>query len=129
MGLLLRDTVIMEAVFQDHVSLADIQRWLAHIHDLTVHRQPFYFISSTPPGTTLAGGYRALQSSWFRRHRASFQAYCQGLVRIAQDTAEHDRLDTPALRAAWGVPYFVTLSRLEGLQWIVERLVKDANAQ
>lgn len=128
MGLLITETAVVEAVFQGDVSCDEIEDWLAHIERLIEQRQPFYFISTTLAGTTLAEGYRAIQGVWYKRHKASFQGCCRGLVRIAGDAEERDRLDTPALHAAWGVPYFVTLERAQGLQWIAERMVNDATA-
>lgn len=129
MGLFITETAVVEAVFADDVSLDDIRDWLVHIERLIARRQPFYFISSTQAGASLAEGYRAVQGAWYKRNKANFQTCCHGLVRIAADAEERQRLDTPALHAAWGVPYFVTLEREQGFQWIAERMVSDATAQ
>nr|WP_256834219.1 hypothetical protein [Pseudomonas oleovorans] len=126
MGLLLTQTTVVEAVFHDQVDAAQISQWLDGIERLIEDRQPFFFISSTREGSTFAEGYRAIQGVWYKQHKAAFREVCQGLVRIACDADEQARLDTPALHAAWGVPYFVTLDRTHGYRWIAERMVNHA---
>lgn len=126
MGLLLKQTAVVEAVFHDQVDAAQIRQWLDGIERLIEDRQPFFFISSTREGSTLAEDYRAIQGVWYKQHKAAFREVCQGLVRIACDADEQTRLDTPALHAAWGVPYFVTLDRTHGYRWIAERMASHA---
>lgn len=126
MGLLLTQTAVVEAVFHDQVDAAQIRHWLAGIEQLIERRQPFFFISTTRESSTFVEDYRAIQGVWYRQHKAAFREICVGLVRIASDAAELARLDTPALHAAWGVPYFVTLDRMHGYRWIAERMVNHA---
>ena len=126
MGLLLTQTAVVEAVFHDQVDAAQIRQWLDGIERLIEDRQPFFFISRTREGSTFAEDYRAIQGVWYKQHKAAFREVCQGLVRIACDAEEQARLDTPALHAAWGVPYFVTLDRTHGYRWIAERMVNHA---
>lgn len=126
MGLLLTQTTVVEAVFHDQVDAAQIRQWLDGIERLIEGRQPFFFISSTRESSTFAEDYRAIQGVWYRQHKAAFREICVGLVRIASDADELARLDTPALHAAWGVPYFVTLDRTHGYRWIAERMVNHA---
>lgn len=126
MGLLLTQTAVVEAVFHDQVDAAQIRHWLAGIEQLIERRQPFFFISTTRESSTFAEDYRAIQGVWYRQHKAAFREICVGLVRIASDADELARLDTPALHAAWGVPYFVTLDRTHGYRWIAERMVSHA---
>jgi len=126
MGLLLTQTAVVEAVFHDRVDAAQIRHWLGDIERLIEQRQPFFFISSTRAGSQFVEDYRAIQGVWYKQHKAAFREVCQGLVRIACDADEQARLDTPALHAAWGVPYFVTLDRTHGYRWIAERMVDHA---
>ena len=50
------------------------------------------------------------------------------MVRIAQDDADQQRLNAPALHAAWRVPYYVTLNQADALQWAVKRrIIKKIN--
>ncbi len=128
MGLLLTQTAVVEAVFHDQVDAAQIRHWLAGIEQLIERRQPFFFISTTRESSTFAEDYRAIQGVWYRQHKAAFREICVGLVRIASDADELARLDTPALHAAWGVPYFVTLDRTHGYRWIAERMVNHATS-
>lgn len=128
MGLLLTQTTVVEAVFHDQVDAAQIRQWLDGIERLIEGRQPFFFISSTRDSSTFAEDYRAIQGVWYRQHKAAFREICVGLVRIASDADELARLDTPALHAAWGVPYFVTLDRTHGYRWIAERMVNHATS-
>ncbi|MDG9759904.1 hypothetical protein N7365_17580 [Pseudomonas sediminis] len=126
MGLLLTQTTVVEAVFHGQVDAAQIRHWLADIERLIEQRQPFFFISSTRTGSAFIEDYRAIQGVWYKQHKAAFREVCQGLVRIADDAEEQARLDTPALHAAWGVPYFVTQDRAHGYRWIAERMVSHA---
>lgn len=128
MGLLLTQTTVVEAVFHDQVDAAQIRQWLDGIERLIEGRQPFFFISSTREGSTFVEDYRAIQGVWYKQHKAAFREICVGLVRIACDADEQARLDTPALHAAWGVPYFVTLDRTDGYRWIAERMVNHATS-
>lgn len=128
MGLLITETTVVEAVFRDAVDAAQIRHWLARIECLIEQRQPFFFISSTREGASFTEDYRAIQAVWYKQHKAVFREICRGLVRIVDDSAEQARLDTPALHAAWGVPYFVTLDRAHGYRWVAERLVSYATA-
>lgn len=128
MGLLLTQTTVVEAVFHDQVDAAQIRQWLDGIERLIEGRQPFFFISSTRESSTFAEDYRAIQGVWYKQHKAAFREICVGLVRIASDADELARLDTPALHAAWGVPYFVTLDRTHGYRWIAERMVNHATS-
>lgn len=127
MGLHIRETMLVEAVFQDAVSARDIQDWLDRIEQLIARQQPFFFLSTTHANTQLADDYRAIQAVWYKRHKPAFRSCCRGLVRIAQSAQEQARLDTPALHAAWGVPYFVTTDRGAGLQWITAQLKEPAD--
>lgn len=126
MGLLLTQTAVVEAIFHDHVDATQVRFWLARIEQLIEQRQPFFFISSTRVGSEFAEDYRAIQGVWYKQHKAAFREVCQGLVRVVEDAAEQARLDTPALHAAWGVPYFVTRDRTHGYRWIAERMVSHA---
>lgn len=128
MGLLLTQTAVVEAVFHDQVDAAQIRHWLDGIEQLIERRQPFFFISTTRESSTFVEDYRAIQGVWYKQHKAAFREVCRGLVRIACDAAEQVRLDTPALHAAWGVPYFVTLDRTHGYRWIAERMVNHATS-
>lgn len=123
MVLRVTQTALVEALFKDHVSANEIREWLAHIEDLIVRQQPFFFISSTQEGTTFDRDYRNIQAFWYRDHKPAFQIYCRGLVRIAGNAAEQARLDVPALHRSWGVPYFVTQEKQQGYYWIAERLM------
>lgn len=122
MGLCMTETVVVEAVFHGCVSAAEINGWLERIERLVECRQPFYFLSTTQEQTKLVEEYRTIQAVWYKRHKQAFRACCRGLVRIVHSQQEQRRLDTPALHAAWGVPYFVTTERAAGLRWIAQRL-------
>lgn len=124
MGLVIAQTLVFEAVFQDFVSAQDIRDWLAGIDRAIRHGRAFYFIATTRAQARFAEDYRAIQAHWYKANREHFRTHCLGLVRIAGDEAERARLDTPALHAAWGVPYFVALSRAQGLQWVSQRMVQ-----
>ena len=65
---------------------------------------------------------RAIQALWYKQHKPAFRVYCKGLVRIASSAAEQQRLDTPALHAAWGVPYYVTTDDADGMRWVGQQL-------
>lgn len=127
MALHLSRSVLVEAVFQGYVSAREIRDWLACIEQLLVQQQAFFFISSTHAQTVFDPDYRAIQAVWYKQHRPAFRHHCQGLVRIARDAEELARLDTPALHSAWGVPYFVTLDRQQGYQWIAEQRMGHAS--
>lgn len=128
MGLLLTQTTVVEAVFHDQVDDVQIQRWLTSIERLIEKRQPFFFISCTHINSTFSENYRAIQRGWYKKHKVAFREVCQGLVRVVEDAAEQARLDTRALHAAWGVPYFITQSRTQGYHWIAERMVSHAKS-
>ncbi len=57
------------------------------------------------------------------KNKVKFFKYCVGLVRIALDDADQQRLNSPALHVAWRVPYYVTLDRCDALQWAVQRWI------
>ncbi|RYC36991.1 hypothetical protein [Pectobacterium zantedeschiae] len=120
-------TALVEAVFQESVSAEEIREWLAHIENLLESRQPFFFIASTLAHTEFSPNYRSIQAFWYRQHKPAFQRYCRGLVRIARNASEQARLDTPALHRTWGVPYFVTLDKSKGYNWIAERMMDRVN--
>ena len=122
MALRVTQTALVDALFKHHVSAREIREWLAHIEDLIVRQQPFFFIASTQAHTTFDRDYRNIQAFWYREHKPAFQIYCRGLVRIACDATEQARLDAPALHRTWGIPYFVTQERQQGYLWIAERL-------
>ena len=118
MGLTIKQAAVVRAVFHDEVSADEIRHWLQRVEDLIAAATPFYFIASTVPGASFSDDYRAIQALWYKQHKPAFRVYCKGLVRIASSAAEQQRLDTPALHAAWGVPYFVTTDEHAGMQWI-----------
>ncbi len=124
MGLVITETVVLEAVFHGFVAAEDIRDWLASVDRVIERGQAFYFIASTLENATFDEAYRAIQAHWYKANREHFRARCLGLVRIAHSEAERARLDTPALHAAWGVPYFVALNREQGQQWIAQRMVR-----
>ncbi|EPG2416729.1 MULTISPECIES: hypothetical protein [Stenotrophomonas] len=122
MGLVINEAVVLRAVFHGAVDAHQIRYWLDRVQALIDAHRPFYFVASTAPGATFCDDYRALQAVWYKQYKAAFRQYCRGLVRIASDAAEQQRLDTPALHAAWAVPYFVTADAGAGMRWIGEHL-------
>lgn len=127
MGLVINEAVVLRAVFHGAVDAHQIRYWLDRVQALIDAHRPFYFVASTAPGATFCDDYRALQAVWYKQYKAAFRQYCHGLVRIASDAADQQRLDTPALHAAWAVPYFVTIDAGAGMRWIGERL-EQSNA-
>ena len=122
MGLTIEGTTLLRAVFHAQVSAQEIRHWLAEVEQLIVAGTPFYFIATTLPGASFSDDYRAIQAVWYKQHKEAFRGSCRGLVRIATSAEEQQRLDTPALHAAWGVPYFVTTDAAAGTQWIARQL-------
>lgn len=112
---------ILDMGFADQVSVAEFEEWLNHIQQYFEQKKPFVLIMQTAVGTTFPEEYRSIQSQWYKKYKPDFFQYCLGLVRIAQDETDRERLDTPALHKAWHVPYFVTLSKTDALQWAVGR--------
>ncbi|MCU1719167.1 hypothetical protein [Pseudomonas sp. 5P_3.1_Bac2] len=123
MGLQLNQAALVEAVFHGFVSAAEIRQWLAQIDALLARQEDFYFIASTREHSDFAEDYRAIQAVWYKQYKNAFRQYCRGIVRIAHDPAEQARLDTPALHAAWGVPYAVTLERSAAYQWVMQQML------
>ncbi len=122
MGLVINEAVVLRAVFHGAVDAHQIRYWLDRVQALIDAHRPFYFVASTAPGATFCDDYRALQAVWYKQYKAAFRRYCRCLVRIASDAADQQRLDTPALHAAWAVPYFVTADAGAGMRWIGEHL-------
>lgn len=122
MGLQLNQAVVVEAVFHDLVSAAEIRQWLAQIDSLLLRQEDFYFVASTRQHSKFAEDYRSIQARWFKQYKAAFRRHCRGIVRIAHDLAEQERLDTPALHVAWGVPYAVTLERSAAYHWVLQQM-------
>lgn len=122
MGLTIKQAAVVRAVFHDEVSADEIRHWLQLVEALIVAATPFYFIASTIPGASFSEDYRAIQALWYKQHKPAFRVYCKGLVRIASSAGEQQRLDTPALHAAWGVPYYVTTDAADGMRWIGQQL-------
>lgn len=108
---------IMDMYFSESVSIEEFQLWLEQVQTLIVQKQSFVLVMQTEVNTTFPEEYRQVQAVWYKRFKADFFQYCIGLVRIAQDQADRDRLNTPALHAAWRVPYYVTLDHQDALQW------------
>ena len=119
---------IKDMRFSAHVSLIEFQKWLDEVEVFLKAKQNFVLVMKTEPETTFAEEYRQVQASWYKKNKADFFKYCIGLVRIAQDDADQQRLNAPALHAAWRVPYYVTLNQADALQWAVQRwLINDFN--
>lgn len=122
MGLTISEMVVVRTDFHGEVAADEIRHWLHRVEQLIVAARPFYFIAVTRPGASFCVDYRAIQGRWYKQYRSGFRTCCKGLVRLAGSEAERQRLDTPALHAAWGVPYFVTTDSADGMRWIGEQL-------
>ena len=122
MGLTIKQTAVVQAVFHGQVNAGQIRHWLDTMQQLIDAGTPFYFIATTLPDTGFCEDYRAIQAIWYKQYKAAFRRCCQGLVRIASSEQDRQRLDTPALHAAWGVPYFVTTDPAAGRHWISTRM-------
>lgn len=114
---------IKDMHFSAHVSVAEFERWLAEVEQFFLLKQNFVLVMTTEIGTTFADEYRQIQAVWYKRYKADFFKYCIGLVRIAQDQKDQQRLNAPALHAAWRVPYYVSLEHSDALQWAVQRWI------
>lgn len=114
---------IKDMRFSAHVSVAEFERWLAEVEQFFLLKQNFVLVMTTEIGTTFADEYRQIQAVWYKRYKADFFKYCIGLVRIAQDQKDQQRLNAPALHAAWRVPYYVSLEHSDALQWAVQRWI------
>ncbi|WP_130803147.1 hypothetical protein [Acinetobacter ihumii] len=112
---------ILDMQFSGQVSSVEFEDWLSQIQVLLDQKQNFVLVMHTLPETEFPEDYREIQSRWYKCYKALFFQYCLGLARIAQDEEDRIRLDTPALQQAWKVPYFVSLSKTDALQWAVQR--------
>ncbi len=116
-----RHIQIVEMIFSNTVSLAEFQQWLTEVETFLLRQQVFVLVMQTHAETTFPEEYRQLQAVWYKKYKADFFKYCMGLARIALDDADLKRLNTPALNAAWRVPYHVTLDHADALHWAVQR--------
>ena len=112
---------ILDMQFSGQVSSAEFEDWLSQIQVFLDQKQNFVLVMHTLPETEFPADYREIQSRWYKNYKALFFQYCLGLARIAQDEDDRIRLDTPALKQAWKVPYFVSLSKTDALHWAVQR--------
>ncbi|WP_151957634.1 hypothetical protein [Acinetobacter guillouiae] len=112
---------IKEMIFSKDVSIVEFQFWLAEVETFLCQQQNFVLVVRSVAGTTFPQEYRQIQANWYKKNKANFFKYCVGLVRIALDQADQERLNIPALHVAWQVPYYVTLDRADALQWAVQR--------
>ena len=107
--------------FKDVVNAAEFEQWLVEVERLIQLQQNFYLIMHTRLNTTFPENYRQTQAFWYKKYKASFFQYCEGLIRIAQDLEDLKRLNTPALHDAWQVPYYVSLDKTDAMNWIQKR--------
>ncbi|MCU4474389.1 hypothetical protein [Acinetobacter bereziniae] len=114
---------IMDMTFSKDVSIAEFEQWLAEVENFLHHQQNFALVMQSLDGTTFPEEYRQVQAAWYKKNKVKFFKYCVGLVRIALDDADQQRLNSPALHVAWRVPYYVTLDRCDALQWAVQRWI------
>ena len=114
---------IVQMRFSEHVSMAEFELWLSQMERFFLKKQPFAVVMQTEVYTDFPENYRQVQASWYKKNKSYFYQYCLGLARIAQNEADLIRLNTPALHAAWRVPYFVTIDQQEALQWAVQRWI------
>lgn len=108
---------IIDMRFSGCVSIEEFQLWLAQVEALLIQKQEFVLVMQTDFETTFPEEYRSLQAIWYKKFKAEFFKYCIGLVRLAQDETDRERLNTPALHAAWRVPYYVSLDYQDALLW------------
>ena len=114
---------IMDMRFSAHVTVAEFEQWLSQVERFFLKKQHFVLVMQTEVGTEFPEEYRQLQAGWYKKYKQLFFQYCLGLVRIAQDPTDQQRLNTPSLHAAWRVPYYVTLDHSDALQWAVQRWI------
>lgn len=114
---------IMDMRFSGVVSTAAFEQWLVEVEAFLQQQQHFVLIMQTAVKTMFPAQYRQIQAHWYKKNKAYFFQYCLGLVRVAQDQDDQDRLNKPALHAAWQVPYYVTLTYADALQWAVQRWI------
>lgn len=114
---------VIDMRFFDHVSMTEFEQWLSQVEQLLQMKKYFVLIMQTAPATTFPEEYRQLQALWYKRNKQLFFQYCLGLIRIAQDSEDQLRLNSPALHAAWRVPYYVTLDHSDAVQWAVQRWI------
>lgn len=114
---------ILDMRFSEHVSVEEFELWLTQIERFFLKKQHFVLVMQTAADTTFPDEYRQLQAIWYKRYKHDFFEYCLGLVRIAQDKDDQVRLNTPALHAAWRVPYYVSLDLTSALQWAVQKWI------
>lgn len=116
-----QDMVILDMRFSAQVTAAEFAQWLQHIAQYLTQQRHFVLVMQSSVDASFPSDYRAVQSTWYKQHKADFFQYCLGLVRITQTPEEQIRLDTPALHKAWHVPYFVTCSKTEAFNWAMQR--------
>jgi hypothetical protein len=121
MSLSINEMHILDMRFSAQVLVAEFEQWLMHIQHYFEQKRSFVLIMQTAVETEFPEEYRAIQAKWYKQYKQDFYQYCLGFARIAQDEADRIRLDTPALRKAWHVPYFVSLNNADAMQWAVQR--------
>lgn len=120
------DMHILDMRFSEHVTVSEFEQWLSQIERFFLKKQNFVLVMQTSENTTFPEEYRQLQAVWYKKYKLDFFKYCLGLARIAQDSDDQVRLNTPALHAAWRVPYFVSLNQADALQWAVQQWISNS---
>lgn len=114
---------ILDMRFSAHVTVDEFEQWLSQIERFFFKKQYFVLVMQTAENTIFPKEYRQIQAGWYKKHKLDFFKYCLGLARIAQDQDDQVRLNTPALHAAWRVPYYVPLHQTAALQWAVQQWI------
>ena len=112
---------LLDIRFSEQVTVEEFSQWLQVITGYFEREQDFVLLMQTEPNTIFPERYRAFQGKWFKQYKQQFYRYCAALIRIAQDEVDQQRMDTPALRQAWKVPYFVALRKSDAIDWLVVR--------
>lgn len=120
------DMHILDMRFSAHVTVTEFEQWLSQIERFFIKKQHFVLVMQTSENTIFPEEYRQLQAVWYKKYKLDFFQYCLGLARIAQDSDDQVRLNTPALHAAWRVPYFVSLNQTDALQWAVQQWISNS---
>ncbi len=113
---------IMDMRFSAHVTVAEFEQWLSQVERFFLKNRTLFW--SCKPKSVRNFLRNTVNCKRFgTKNTNNFFQYCLGLVRIAQDPTDQQRLNTPSLHAAWRVPYYVTLDHSDALQWAVQRWI------
>ncbi|WP_020407129.1 hypothetical protein [Hahella ganghwensis] len=110
--------------FSGNVTLHQVEEWLVSMDQALQRGEPYVIVMENGALLDFPLEGKKQQVLWFKANREAVASQCRGIVRIARDQIQADKLLRPQVQAAFPCPMKVVMSVEQALTMVDDLLAQ-----